>query len=108
MAHLRSGAIGCLPGSSFKKFSRFGVQVPKQPITIGITLTVLKFQSLCNSIHRFLYLAIFSDSLLTIFASAGIATSIKIPIRQSLFKTSGPTRKPQIQYLQNFSRDSGF
>jgi len=50
IAALTSGAIGCLLGSLFKYFNKFGEKDLRHPITIGVTL--MDFCNLFNSKHK--------------------------------------------------------
>jgi len=79
-----SESIECFPGTVSKFFLKLLVTIPVAPIITG-TIVYFKFHIRCISIHKILYLNLFSASFCTTFLSAGVATSISVHVFSFLF-----------------------
>ena len=64
--------------NSFRKSFSPLLTVPNAPITIGIVVTLRRFQHFCTSISKSLYFVSFSASFLIILLHTGIDTSINV------------------------------
>ena len=89
MCDVPSVAVFCsestesFPGTASKCFLKAAVSIPVAPIITGIILHFM-FHIRCISTHKLF----FSSSICTTFLSAGIATSISMPIFSSLFSVT--------------------
>ena len=92
---------------SSRPFNNPLVTVPKAPITIGITVTVM-FHIFFNSLARSRYLSLFSHSFSFILWSAGTAKSTILQILSFSFvdyyKYWSPDRDLVIRLCMSFSR----